>query len=81
MHWKCLHEKLSRYIFHIRFRKNLMWNLNAYIIPAKEHQVVNGWAADEIKILKTFLCKYWEYIPLMLFELRMNITNIDNTST
>ena len=31
---------------------DLLHTLNAYQIPAKEHQVVDSWAADEISVLE-----------------------------
>ena len=44
----------------------MLHTLNAYQIPAKEHQVVDGWAADEISVLETLFSKYSEYIPQIL---------------
>ena len=32
--------------------KDVLHMLNVYKIPAKEHKVVDGWAADEISVLK-----------------------------
>ena len=37
-----------------------------YIIPAKEHQVVDRSGAEEILILETLLWKYLEYVHLIL---------------
>ena len=37
-----------------------------YIIPAKEHQVVDRSGAEEILISETLLWKYLEYVHLIL---------------
>ena len=46
--------------------KDLLYTLNVYKIPAKEHKVVDRWAADEISISQIMFWKYLEYIPLIL---------------
>ena len=40
--------------------------LNVYEIPAKEHQVVDSCAADEISVSEILFGKYLEYVPLIL---------------
>ena len=66
---------------HVSLRKNwhvllliITGNLNAHVIPAQEHQIVHSSGADQMWILKTLLCKYWEYqmqIPNIVWILRM----------
>ena len=46
--------------------KVLLHTLNVYKIPAKEHKVVDHWAADEISVLQIMFWKYLEYISLIL---------------
>ena len=45
---------------------DLLNTLNVYQIPAKEHQVVHRWDADEISVSETLFSKYSEYIPQIL---------------
>lgn len=40
--------------------------LNEYKIPAKGHQVVYSWAADEVSALEILFWEYLEYIHLIL---------------
>ena len=44
----------------------MLHTLNVYQIPAKEHQVVDGWAADEISVLETLFSKNSEHVPQTL---------------
>ena len=46
--------------------KDLLQTLNVYKIPAKEHQVVDRWDADEISVSKVLFWKYLEYVHLIL---------------
>ena len=41
---------------------------NVCKIPAKEHQEINSWAADEISVSKMLFSKYLEYVPLILWN-------------
>ena len=43
-----------------------MNTLNVYKISAKEHQVVDRCAADEISVSVILFGKYLEYVPLVL---------------
>ena len=45
---------------------DLLNTLNVYQIPAKEHQVVHHWDADEISVSETLFSKYSKYIPQIL---------------
>ena len=45
---------------------DLLHTLNLYQIPAKEHQVVDSWAADELSVLEILFWKYSEYVPQIL---------------
>ena len=40
--------------------------LNVYKVPAKEHQVVDSWAADKMSFSEILFWKYVEYVPLIL---------------
>ena len=40
--------------------------LNVYKILAKDQQVVDSWAADEISVLEILFWKYLQYFPLIL---------------
>ena len=46
--------------------RNILHTLNVYEIAAKEHQVVDLWAADEISVLERLFLKYLEYVTLIL---------------
>ena len=46
--------------------QNLSHTLNVYQIPAKEHQVVDSWAPDEISVSELLFWKYSEYVPQIL---------------
>ena len=46
--------------------KDVLQTLIVHKIPAKKHQVVDGWAADEISVLEILFWKYLEYVPLIL---------------
>ena len=51
--------------------------LNAYKIPAKEHQVVHHWTADKISVSEILFWKYLENVPLILRNYkRLKRTNI-----
>ena len=45
--------------------KDILQTLDSYKIPAKEHQVVDRLAADEISISEMFL-EYLKSVPLVL---------------
>ena len=44
---------------------DLLHTLNVYKIPAKEHQVVDLWVADEMSASEILLWNYLEYVPLI----------------
>ena len=46
--------------------KYMLPKLNVDKIPAKKHQVVDRWAADEISVLEILFSKYLEYVLLIL---------------
>ena len=46
--------------------RNILHTLNVYEIAAKEHQVVDLWASDEISVLERLFLKYLEYVALIL---------------
>ena len=50
----------------MKLYNDLLRTLNVYKIPAKEHQVADTWAADEIWVSRILLSKYSEYVPLTL---------------
>ena len=43
--------------------KDLLQTLNVYKIPAKQHQVVDRWDADEISVWQTLFCKIFIICP------------------
>ena len=45
---------------------NILNTLNVYKISAKEHQVADRCAADEISVSEILLGKYLKYVPLIL---------------
>ena len=47
-------------------KNDILHTFIVYKIPAKEHEVVDHWPADEISILKILFWKYLEYVPLIL---------------
>ena len=57
--------------------EGLLYTLNLYKVPAKEHQVDDRLVADEISVLEILLWKYIENVPIMLrnYE-KVKITNI-----
>ena len=55
------------YIYYWIYIYILQWiYIYIYIIPAKEHQVVDRSGAEEILISETLLWKYLEYVHLIL---------------
>ena len=57
--------------------EGLLYTLNLYKVPAKEHQVDDRWVADEISVLEILLWKYVENVPLILHNYqKLKITNI-----
>ena len=46
--------------------KDMLQTLNVYKFPAKEHQAVDRWDAEEISVSEILLWKYLEYVPLIL---------------
>ena len=46
--------------------KDILQTLNVYKFPAKEHQAVDRWDAEEISVSEILLWKYLEYVPLIL---------------
>ena len=57
--------------------EGLLYTLNLYKVPAKEHQVDDRLVADEISVLEILLWKYIENVPIILrnYE-KVKITNI-----
>ena len=77
------HVSLRRKGHALKFFKynDLTDKLNSCIIPAKQHQVIHSRVTDKISILKTLLCKYLEFAPLILFEFcERSIISTENTS-
>ena len=57
--------------------EGLLYTLNLYKVPAKEHQVDDRLVADELSVLEILLWKYIENVPTILrnYE-KVKITNI-----
>ena len=55
-------DNASRFIKY----NDLLHTLNVYQISAKQHQVVDGWAADEMSVSETLFSKYSEHVPQIL---------------
>ena len=45
-----------------------------YLVPAKEHLVVDSLTVGEISVSKIFFCKYLEYVPIILLHLEILTT-------
>ena len=55
----------------------MLHTLNVYQIPAKEHLVVDAWAADETSVWETLFWKYSEYVRQILHNYKkLNRTKI-----